>query len=127
MPRQYRSKPDQFVVAIQLDLETDGLSFRKWGAEQRCGAQDWLVDNDGDVYTVEREVFAKTYTKIGRGHYRKTTTIWAEPARAPGHVQTIEGATHYDAGDYLISSGPDGKPTYAIKREKFLTIYEPAD
>jgi hypothetical protein len=125
MQRQYRRRPDQFVVAIQLDLDTEGLRFRKWGGEQRCKAQDWLVDNDGDIYTVERETFARTYTKVGPGHYRKITPIWAEPASAAGEVRTLEGATHYEAGDYLISNERDGKPTYSVSREKFLATYEP--
>jgi hypothetical protein len=125
MRRQFRRKPDQFVVAVQLDLDTDGFTFRKWGAEQRCQAKDWLVDNEGDVYTVDRDTFAKTYAKVGPGHYRKTTPVWAEPASAPGSVRTQEGTTHYQAGDYLVANDPEGKDAYAVTREKFLATYEP--
>jgi hypothetical protein len=127
MQRQYRRKPDQFVVAIQLDLDTEGLRFRKWGGEQRCKARDWLVDNDGDIYTVERETFAKTYEKVGPGHYRKTTPIWAEQADAQGDVPTLEGSTHYEAGDYLVANERNGKPSYAVRRDQFLAMYEPVD
>jgi hypothetical protein len=31
------------------------------GAEQRCKRGDWLVDNGGEVYTVDGDSFARTY------------------------------------------------------------------
>ena len=71
MRRQYQRRKDQFVLAVQLALETDGFAYRKWGAEQRCKSGDWLVDNDGDVYTVAEEEFARTYREIERGRYWK--------------------------------------------------------
>lgn len=61
----------RFVAAVQLNLHTDGFAYRKWGADQRCKSGDWLVDNDGDVYSVDAEVFARTYRKRGTGVYLK--------------------------------------------------------
>ena len=75
--RRYRKKANQFVVAVKLDLDTAGFTYRKWGAEQKCKAGDWLVDNNGDVYTVDAGVFAGTYRSVGPGVYVKTTPIWA--------------------------------------------------
>src|SRR5262245_53084089 len=66
---QYRKKASQYVVAVRLDLETDGLVYRKWGGTQRAKAGDWLVDNDGDIYTVDAEVFARTYERVLAGVY----------------------------------------------------------
>ena len=51
--RRYRRRPDSFVVAIQLDLDTSGFTFYKWGSEQRCKRGDWIVDNGKDVHTVD--------------------------------------------------------------------------
>ena len=102
--RRYRKKADQFVVAVQLDLDTDGFIYRKWGAEQRCQKGDWVVDNDGDHYTVDGDVFARTYRKLSPGIYVKTTPIWAEVASESGQVLTKEGASHYQARDYLVSN-----------------------
>ena len=31
---RYKRKPDQYVTAVRLDLDTPGFSYRKWGAEQ---------------------------------------------------------------------------------------------
>ncbi len=58
---RYRKKSDSYVIAVQLDLDTDGFTYRKWGGEQRCKIGDWIVDNRGDIYTVDGEVFARTY------------------------------------------------------------------
>ena len=125
--RRYRKKADQFIVAVQLDLDTDGFIYRKWGAEQRCQQGDWVVDNDGDHYTVDGEVFARTYRKLSPGIYVKTTPIWAEMASESGQVDTMEGVSHYQAGDYLVSNNEDGTDAYCISAAKFESMYEPDD
>jgi hypothetical protein len=122
--RRYRKRADQFVVAVQLDLDTAGFTYRKWGAEQFCKPGDWIVDNDGDIYSVDAEVFANTYRKTGEGIYVKTTPIWAEVASQPGSVATKEGESHYQSGDYLVSNNEDGTDAYCISAAKFKTMYE---
>ena len=123
--QRFLRRKDRPVVAVRLALETDGLVYRKWGGEQRAKAGDWLVDNDGDVYSVDAEVFARTYQQTGRGTYVKTTPVWAEQAKAAGSVKTKEGATHYEAGDYLVSNHADGSDEYAMSADKFSSLYEP--
>lgn len=120
---QYRKKASQYVVAVQLDLETDGLVYRKWGDTQRAKAGDWLVDNDGDVYTVAADVFARTYERVLAGVYIKTTPIWAEVAAQAGSVKTKEGASHYERGDYIVSNNENGDDAYCIAKEKFEATY----
>jgi hypothetical protein len=56
--RRFIKRADQFVVAVQLDLDTDGFTYQKWGIVQRCKPGDWIVNNDGDYYTVDKETFA---------------------------------------------------------------------
>ena len=63
--RRYVRRPDRPVTAVRLALDTDGLVYRKWGGEQRAKPGDWIVDNDGDVYTVDADVFERTYRQIG--------------------------------------------------------------
>ena len=123
--QRYRKRADQYVVAVRLDLDTAGFTYRKWGAEQRCQRGDWLVDNNGDIYTVDAEVFAKTYRKTGDGTYVKTTPIWAEIATEDGSVATKEGESHYKSGDYLVSNNEDGTDAYCISAAKFESMYEP--
>ena len=127
--RRYVRRPDRAVAAVRIALDTDGLVYSKWGAEQRGKKNDWLVDNDGDIYTVDAAVFARTYRKVegSPGAYVKTTPIWAEKAATDGAVKTKEGSTHYRAGDYLVSNSSDGSDLYAISAEKFEFLYELAE
>ena len=125
--RRYRKKADQFVVAVKLDLDTPGFTYRKWGAQQKCKAGDWLIDNNGDTYSVDGEVFSRTYRSVGPGIYVRSTPLWAERATHPGSVATKEGKSHYNAGDYLISNNEDGTDAYCISAAKFESMYEPDD
>lgn len=122
--QRYRKRADQYVVAVQLDLETKGFTYRKWGAEQRCKRGDWIVDNGGDIYSVDAGVFAKTYRKIGSGIYVKTTPVWAEIATEEGSVATKEGKSHYQSGDYLVYNDEDGTDAYCMSAAKFESMYE---
>jgi len=121
--REYRKKKTSRVVAVQLDLETRGFTYEKWGGTQTCKAGDWLVDNDGDVYTVDRDTFARTYRGVSPGVYEKVAPVWAEVATEAGEIATKEGVTHYEAGDYLVYNDPDGQDGYAVKAEDFEKMY----
>lgn len=123
--RRYRKKVDRFVVAVKLDIDTAGFTYRKWGSERRCKPGDWLVDNNGDIYTIDGGAFARTYRSLGAGAYVKTTPIWAEKADQPGRVATKEGRSFYNAGDYLVSNNEDGSDAYCISAATFESMYEP--
>lgn len=122
--QRYRRRPGQPVVAVQLKLNTEGFKYTKWGEEQRCKANDWLVDNNGEVYTVDADSFARTYTAEGRGTYVKTGRVWAEQATEAGRVATKEGGTNYESGDWLVSNEEDGSDAYAVSAKKFEESYE---
>jgi hypothetical protein len=127
--QKYVRRPDRPVAAVRLLLDTEGLVYRKWGSEQRAKPGDWIVDNDGDVYTVDADVFDRTYRQVaeqGPGAYVKATPIWAERAQQPGSVKTKEGVTEYRAGDYVVSNNRDGSDAYAISAKKFEDMYTPA-
>lgn len=123
--RRYRRRQDQLVVAVPLRLDTPGFSYRKWGSEQRCKAGDWLVDNDGDIYTVDADVFAITYRQVRRGAYLKVSPVWAEAASERGSIATKEGRTGFKKGDYLVFNNEDGTDGYAMSADKFESRYEP--
>ena len=123
---KYLKKTASRVVAIQLDLETDGFTYQKWGGPQICKAGDWIVNNDGDVYTVDRETFAGTYSAVSPGIYEKVAPVWAKVAEQPGQITTKEGVTHYKTGAYLVYNDPDGKDGYAVDAETFEKMYAPA-
>lgn len=114
------------MTAVRLPLESQGLTYRKWGARQHAKPGDWLVDNDGDVYTVDARVFARTYKRVKSrpGSFVKTGAVWAERATGAGAVKTKEGTTHYRAGDYIVSNSRRGaSDTYAVSAAKFKKLY----
>jgi len=123
--RKYQKKQNQPVTAVKLDLDMDTLQYRKWGGLQRAKRGDWLVDNDGDVYTVDARTFARTYKRLRQGIYVKTTSIWAEVATQPGTIQTKEGASKYARGDYIVYNNRNGSDGYCVAAKKFRTMYKP--
>jgi len=44
----YVKREAQTVAAVQLDLDTKGFTYEKWGSTQTCKPGDWIVSNDGD-------------------------------------------------------------------------------
>ena len=124
MRDRYRKKSDQFIVAVRLALDTGGFTYRKWGGEQRCKPGDWLVDNAGEVYTIDADVFARTYRQVAPGRYVKTTPVWAERARAVGVVRTKEGESRYEEGDYLVYNCEDATDGYCMSAARFEAMYE---
>jgi hypothetical protein len=125
MPRRlrYRKKARQEVTAVRLDLETAGLRYEKWGGKQKAKRGDWLVDNDGDVYSVDARSFARTYKLVSPGRYQKTAPVWAEQAVEPGEVRTKEGTSRYRRGDFIVFNERRGGDGYAIGAVKFKAMY----
>lgn len=115
------------MIAVRLDLDTDGFTYQKWGGTQRCKRGDWLVSNRGDVYTIDAETFDRTYRQVSPGVYEKDAPVWAEQAAESGTIKTKEGSTAYKAGDYLVFNGPAGEDGYAMSRETFHSLYEPCN
>ena len=110
-----------------MDLDCEGFTYEKWGGTQRCKAGDWIVNNAGDTYTIDAEIFAKTYREIGPGTYEKDVPVWAERAKVAGKIPTKEGSTAYEAGDMLVFNDAERIDGYAMSAETFESLYEAAD
>jgi hypothetical protein len=123
--QQYRKRKRTSVTAVQLDLDTKGFEYKKWGGVQRCKQGDWLVNNQGDVYTIDAGTFQVTYRQLSPGVYEKSAPVWAEQADRGGVIQTKEGSTAYEVGDYLVYNDPGRKDGYAVKSAAFHSMYEP--
>lgn len=124
---RYRRKQKTIVVAVRFDLDMAGFTYTKWGSEQRCKRGDWLVDNGGEVYTIDADTFAKTYREVSRGVYEKVGDVWAERATEAGTIRTKEGSTDYAAGDFVVFNDPQRKDGYAVSAAKFRQLYELAE
>jgi hypothetical protein len=122
--RKFRKRASTLVAAVQLDLDTGGFTYRKWGGEQTCKPGDWIVNNGGDVYTVDRDTFARTYRAESPALYRKIAPVWAEIADHDGAIKTKEGLTQYKSGDYLVFNDEKGQDGYAVTAPSFEAMYE---
>lgn len=109
---------------MQLNLDTAGFTYMKWGAMQQCKAGDWIVDNAGEIYTVDAQSFAASYEQTSPGRYIKSGVVWAEIAAAAGAIRTKEGKTHYNAGDYLVFNNGDEADAYSMPAARFEALYE---
>lgn len=122
--KEYSRRSGQPVVAVQLDLESAALSYTKWGGQQTAKSGDWLVNNNGEAYTIEADSFAKTYRKVSLGLYEKGQPVWARVATHDGTIQTKEGKTQYKAGDMIVFNELNEKDGYAMSKQKFFELYE---
>ena len=126
--QKYHKKAAQTIVAVQLNLDTQGLHYKKWGANQFAKKSDWLVDNNGSIYSIDNAAFARAYQLVSPGQYRKISDIYANIADKDGSIATLEGTTHYLKGDYLVHEDPDQTVgAYAVCAERFKDMYEPVD
>lgn len=123
MKTRYVKKIDQHITAVQLLLDTDGFKYQKWGSDQQCKTGDWIVDNDGDCYTINNDSFTSTYQQVSPGRYKKIAPVWAEQAGSAGKIITKEGSTHYEAGDYIVYNSGDNADGYAVSKDKFEDMY----
>jgi hypothetical protein len=122
--RKYVKRAGANVVAVQLNLETDGFSYHKWGESQRCKPGDWIVDNAGEIYTVDRDAFERTYRPVAPGTYAKVSAVWAEVAREAGVIKTMQGLAHYQAGAYLVYNDTTTHDAYPVEQSRFEKMYE---
>lgn len=120
----YRKRPKFNVTAVQFDLDLETFEYNKWGGKQSCKQGDWLVNNDGDIYTVDKEKFKESYQCVSPGVFEKIAEVWAETAKASGAISTIEGSTDYKDGDYLVFDRQTAGDGYAVSKQKFERMYE---
>ena len=113
------------VVAIQIDFDNVTLTYHKWGNDQKAVSGDWLVNTYGDVLTVNREIFARSYQAIGHGQFLQTGHVWGKQAVEPGTLQTKNGKINYQAGDYLVFNDPEGNHGIVMKANVFPEFYLP--
>jgi len=114
------------VQAIQIVLDVQQFTYLKWGGMQTAKSGDWLVLNEGEVYTVGKDTFAATYIPNDSHTYIKVTPVWAEEAVEPGRIKTKEGETVYAENDWLVYNNEDETDGYAMSAEKFHSMYEEA-
>ncbi|MGQ7787939.1 PGDYG domain-containing protein [Nesterenkonia sp. K-15-9-6] len=74
------------------------------GAVMEAKPGDWIVDDDGQQWSVDAEVFAETYEAVSEGRYRKTGEVRARQIAQPTSLETLEGSDQLDAGDWVVQN-----------------------
>lgn len=123
--KQFIKKERQIITAIQINMELQNaeLRYEKWGGSQQAKLGDWIVENGGDVYTIDQDSFSATYRLVSPGRYEKVAPVWAEETTHMGTIATKEGESQYVAGDYLVYNNENGTDGYAVSKEKFESMY----
>ncbi|MFT5573087.1 MAG: hypothetical protein ACI9FR_002020 [Cryomorphaceae bacterium] len=126
--KKYFKRPEFQITAVQLAMSVNNFEYQKWGDKQTAKSNDWLVNANGNVYTIDNAVFARTYREVSCGRYEKIAAVYAEQAQQDGSIATLEGRTHYSAGDYLVYEQPGrAMGAYAIKQAQFEKMYQAED
>ena len=126
--KKYHKKAAQTIVAVQLNLDTDGLQYQKWGDSQFAKKGDWLVNNNGSIYSIDNAAFARAYQLVSPGQYQKVSDIYAKLSDSDGAIETLEGKTHYLKGDYLVYENLGQiEGAYAVSAERFEDMYDLVD
>lgn len=118
------------VTAIQLKFNvpegtTHLFKYQKWGDTQQCKPNDWLVKtNNNEVYTIDIESFANTYTRVSGDQYEKSVGVYAYKSDTDGSIPTKEGVTYFKSGDWVTFNDKALTDGYAISDEKFRKLYE---
>lgn len=133
-----------YQMKHQHDHAGDGnyIEYKKAGtvrAEKLATAQEWKSTNgdtlngaagdwkltgpDGSTWTVKPDIFAKTYGEVSPGVYAKTAIARAMKLNQPYTVQSLEGPSSGNTGDYLVI-GPNNE-FYIVNGAKFEGMYSP--
>lgn len=121
--RRYKRKGNEVVIAIQLDLDTEGFSYQKQGAERRCNAQDWLLSDRSGTYAVDDSTFARAFEEIGVGQYTMVGIVRAKVSDSAGHIRVGQRKVPHEPGDYLVWDESTQSIGYAVPKDWFEASY----
>jgi hypothetical protein len=104
-------------------LESDWRWQTKTGEWLQARAGDYQVSNGtGEAWSVEPEIFARSYEHVQGDRYRRIGEVFAQPA-VPGElVISLEGPATASAGDWVIK-GTAGEQ-WITSAEHFAAHYE---
>ena len=95
------------------------------GGAMEGAAGDWQVTDDhGMSWSVEPEIFARTYVHLGGDRWRRTGTVKARPAVEGELIDSLEGQQTAHAGDWVIK-GAKGEQ-WVTSGDHFAANYEGA-
>ena len=95
------------------------------GGTMEGRAGDWQVTDDhGKSWSVEPEIFTRTYAHLGGNRWRRTGSVMARPAVEGELVDSLEGRQTAHGGDWVIR-GAKGEQ-WVTSGDHFAANYERA-
>lgn len=68
---------------------------------------DDFLNDQSTEWSVKPHIFARTYSPIGDGRYRKTAGIHARQSNRTFTIDTLEGAATVNPGDWVVAGSSD--------------------
>lgn len=93
------------------------------GSALSARAGDWLITDGVQEWTVEADIFARTYRRLPDGRFAKDAPVDAVRTDRPLDVPTLEGVARAEAGDWVLR-GVDGE-LWPVSDAYFRSTYTP--
>ena len=87
----------------------------------RANAGDWAVQQDGETWSVDDEIFRATYEHVGGRTWRRRGTVLARPAQPGEKIDTLEGCATASQHDWVVR-GADGEE-WPVSADVFAKRY----
>jgi hypothetical protein len=117
--RRYRSTA--VVRATRLARPYTWRTARGSALSARAG--DWRLSDGVEEWTVEADIFARTYRRLPDGRFTKDAPVDAARTDRPLDVPTCEGVARAEAGDWVLR-GVDGE-LWTVTDAYFRSTYTP--
>jgi hypothetical protein len=111
------------VRAVQVAEDSEWTTERGDRLSARAG--DWWVIDGDERWSVASDVFTTTYEAVGGEHFRKKATVKAVQLDRAFAVDTLEGLSTGEPGDWLVRN-PTGE-CWPVPQGAFATRYRPTD
>ena len=109
------------VTAVRL--RADWTWTNESGGAMEGEAGDWQVTDDhGKSWSVEPEIFVRTYAHLGGDRWRRTGSVKARPAVEGELIDSLEGQQTARSGDWVIK-GAKGEQ-WVTSGDHFAANYE---
>ncbi|MES1202543.1 MAG: hypothetical protein ABUS57_13955 [Pseudomonadota bacterium] len=119
-----RIKPRAAITLRAWKAERDGWIAAAEGSLRYLAGRDWIVQHgEGDYAVVRADIFARTYTDLGHGNFRRRDDVQMRYFRLPHpiRIKTLEGVRRAEPGDWIVE-GLMGE-LWPVKADKALRLY----
>ena len=107
---------------VKAQKLTDTFQWQSTDGNNLVGEKgDYLIESDGNRWTVQPEIFEKTYSENSDGTFTKTAQVIAVKVNAALTINTLEGESVVHEGDYLLCG--ESADVWSIDSTNFVKKY----